>query len=395
MEPIALPTLSLRRDNPLDPPPECPAHRAAGITRTRLPTGQDAWLVSRYQDIRALSTDPRISSNLNGLGTVSHEPLPRRHPGAPEHITNLDGDEHQRFRTPIAQHFTLRRLRELTDYVRASSEACFAEMRRQGPGVDLVQALATRVPADTICRLFGLPAEDQATFRQLASLALGGFARTDEERQAGPRMFTYLAQIVADKHQHADDGLFSDLVHGGYGFSDQETLIMAGTLLVAGFDTTANMLSLGTYALLEKRSQWDELRARPERVDAVTDELMRYLTVMQRGILRRAAEDFSYGDVAFARDDLVLLYLPSGNRDPDLVPDPDVLDVTRSPSPHVGYGYGPHRCLGQQLARMEMAIVWCGLVRHFPDLRLAIPAEQVKFRSDTVVLGIEELPVAW
>jgi cytochrome P450 len=396
VESITAPELSLHRPNPVDPPPECPAHRAGGISRVRLPTGQVAWLVSRYEDIRALAVDPRISSHLNGLGTVSHEPVPRRHPNAPEHITNLDGAAHRRFRLPIARHFTARRLTQLAEYVRETADACFAEMERHGPGVDLVRTLAMRVPSDTICRLFGLPVADQGTFHELATLALGGFARSEEEqRAAGPRMFGYLAGIVADKHEHPDDGLFSDLVHGGYGFTDEEVLVLSGTLLVAGFDTTANMLALGTYALLDQRDQWDALAAAPDRAEAVGEELMRYLTVMQRGILRRAATDFDHAGTHFAEDDLVLLFLAAGDRDPDLVADPDVLDVTREPVRHLGFGYGPHQCIGQQLARLEMSVVWSGLVRRFPGLRLAVPAAEIRFRSDTVVFGVEELPVTW
>jgi cytochrome P450 len=208
-------------------------------------------------------------------------------------------------------------------------------------------------------------------------------------------MFGYLAGIVADKHEHPDDGLFSDLVHGGHGFTDEEVLVLSGTLLVAGFDTTANMLALGTYALLDQRDQWDALAAAPDRAEAVGEELMRYLTVMQRGILRRAATDFEYAGTRFAEDDLVLLFLPAGNRDPDLVAEPDVLDVTRDPVRHLGFGYGPHQCIGQQLARLEMGVVWSGLARRFPGLRLAVPAEEIRFRSDTVVFGVEELPVTW
>ncbi|MFH8404375.1 cytochrome P450 [Streptomyces sp. NPDC018019] len=396
METSIVPALSLDRDDPLDPPGPCARYRAAGIHKVRIPTGYEAWLVTRHEDIRALASDKRISSFLHGLGTVSHERLPSRGDGDVPHITNLDGADHLRLRMPVARHFTARRVRRLEEAVTRITRECLADLERQGPGADLVRTVGLRVPSFTICALFGLPREDQEMFERLAMTALGGFAQDrEEQQQAAPELFAYLAKVVGTKRSEPDDALFSDLIHGGHGLSDQEVLVLIGTLLVAGYDTTAHMISLGVYALLRNRPQWELLAADPSLADSAVEELLRHLTVMQRGLLRRAKEDLQYGGAEIRKDDLVLLHLPAGNHDPDFASLPDELDITREPGRHLAFGYGPHQCIGQQLARMELRVVYRELTNRFPAMRLQLPDERTTFRDAHVVYGPEELPVTW
>ncbi|MGV4924105.1 cytochrome P450 [Streptomyces sp. BHT-5-2] len=391
-----MPALSLDRGDPLDPPGPCAHYREAGIHKVRIPTGYDAWLVSRHDDIRSVAADKRISSFLHGLGTVSHERLPRRGDADVPHITNLDGADHLRLRMPVARHFTARRVRQLEEAITAMTHECLVDLERSGPGTDLVRTVGMRVPSFTICALFGLPRADQEMFERLAMTALGGFADSRAEQQrAAPELFTYLAEVVERKKQAPDDALFSDLVHGGHGLSDQEILTLIGTLLVAGYDTTAHMISLGVYAMLRDRPQWEALVQDPALADLAVEELLRYLTVMQRGLLRRANEDLTFDGVDIRKDDLVLLHLPAGNHDPDFVPLPDQLDITRPPGRHLAFGYGPHQCIGQQLARMELRVVYRELAVRFPTLRMAHAEEETSFRSEHVVYGLEKLPVTW
>jgi cytochrome P450 len=189
--------------------------------------------------------------------------------------------------------------------------------------------------------------------------------------------------------------MLSGLITSGEDLTDEEISGMGVLLLVAGHETTANMLGLGTLTLLTNPDQLAALRADPSLIDNTVEELMRFLTILQLGTIRTALEDVELAGRVVKAGETLSLSLPAANRDPERFSDPDKFDITRSANGHLSFGHGVHQCLGQQLARIEMRIAYARLFEEFPDLRLAVPVEEVPLRTDMGIYGVHELPVEW
>ncbi|MET9340311.1 cytochrome P450, partial [Nonomuraea sp. NPDC003804] len=266
-------------------------------------------------------------------------------------------------------------------------------MEKAGPTADLVTAFAKPIPSVIICELLGVPYEDRASFQENIDKFLGGEAGDEELIAAYTATQQYLAQLVAAKRANPTDDVLSDLTDSD--LTDEELQGMALILLSAGFDTTANMLALGTFALLRNPEQLAALRDDPALIDQAVEELLRYLTVV-KGLMRVALEDFELGGQTIKAGSMVILSYNTANRDPERFSDPHVLDLRRQDGGHLAFGHGIHQCLGQQLARVEMRVAFPALVNRFPTLRLAVPADEVALRPETAdVYGVKSLPVTW
>jgi cytochrome P450 len=368
------------------------------VYRALLPSGQEAWIVTRHEDVRAALSDPRLSADLTKPGypvlraQASESPLKGT-------FMRADGEAHQRVRRMLNDEFTLRRAEAMRPVVQRTVDRLLDQMEQDGPPVDLVQALALPVPSIVICGLLGVPYQDREVFQE-RTLAMIDTKRTpDEVRAASMGIYQYLDQLVAARLDTAADDLISRLIEAQVrpGHLDRRELVMICLILLAGgHETTANMISLGTLALLQNPDQLTQLRADPSLVPGAVDELLRHQTIMQIGIYRAALEDVEIGGQQIRAGEGVIALLDGANRDETVFPDAERLDIHRGARAHLGFSYGPHHCVGRTLARVELEVTFASLLSRFPHLELAVPLEELRFRPPTIGLyGVEALPVGW
>ncbi|WP_410661811.1 cytochrome P450 [Amycolatopsis sp. lyj-112] len=374
---------------PFDPPRELTELREdRPLTRMVYPDGHDGWLVTSHELVRAVLADTRFSSRYE----LMHYPFP----GGPEEmppatvgdLTGVDAPEHTRYRQLLARHFTVRRMRLLTERVQQVCEERLDAMAEQGPPVDLVTAFAQPVPALMICELLGVPYADHEFFQRQAQLLTSSSAPMEEKGAAMNALFEYLHALVLAKRAAPTDDLLSELTTSD--LSDDELAGVGSFLLGAGLDTTANMLALGTFALLNNPGQLAGLST----PDTAVEELLRYLTIAHTNV-RTALSDVELGGELVRAGETVTISMQTADRDPARYPDPDTLDLSREAIGHVALGHGIHQCLGQQLARVEMKVAFPALFARFPTLRLAVDPAEVPLRTDSSIHGVHELPVAW
>ncbi|MGW0801531.1 cytochrome P450 [Nonomuraea sp. NPDC002799] len=381
---------------PFDPPKELTEAREHGpISRFPFPGGHQGWLVTGYDLVRSVLADPRFSSRREFM---RHHPLvdygdievPAAPPGE---FLLMDEPQHGRYRKPLVGKFTVRRMRLLTERVEQVTAEHLDAMDKAGPSADLVTAFAKPIPAIIICELLGVPYEDRGSFQDNIDKFLGGEVGDDELIAAYIATQSYLAELVAAKRANPTDDLLSDLTDGD--LTDEELKGMALILLSAGFDTTANMLALGTFALLQNPEQMAALRDNPALTDKAVEELLRYLSVAKQ-FMRTALEDIELGGQTIKAGTTVILSLSTANRDPERFTNPHALDLARQDGGHLAFSHGIHQCLGQQLARVELRVALPALLNRFPTLRLAVPADEVALRPETAdIYGVKSLPVTW
>ncbi|MEV4752322.1 cytochrome P450 [Streptosporangium sp. NPDC049248] len=381
---------------PFDPPKELLDAREHGpISRYTFPSGHQGRLVTGYDLVRSILADPRFSSRRE---LMRHHPLVdygdiEVPPAPPGEFLLMDEPQHSRYRKPLVGRFTVRRMRQLTERVEQITAEHLDAMEQAGPTADLVTAFAKPIPSVIICELLGVPYEDRGRFQENIDTFLGGEAGDEEMFAAYTATQDYLAELVAAKRADPTDDVLSDLLDSD--LTDEELKGMALILLSAGFDTTANMLALGTFALLRNPEQLAALRADPTLTDRAVEELLRYLSVAKQ-FLRVALEDVELGGQTIEAGTTVILSYNTANRDPERFADPHVLDLGRQDGGHLAFGHGIHQCLGQQLARVEMRVALPALLDRFPTLRLAVPAEEVALRPETAdIYGVKSLPVTW
>ncbi|MGY4987687.1 cytochrome P450 [Streptomyces nigrescens] len=383
------------RSCPFDPPEEYRTLREQEpVAPVTFPDGAAGWLVTRYDDVRTVLSDPRFSAKRIVLrpGGGGMEDAPPPPPGL---FIMMDAPEHTRFRRLLTGQFTVRRMRQLAPAVeKIVAEQLDAMAAAEGP-VDLVQAFALPVPSLVICELLGVPYADREEFQRNSATIVRLNSSPEEFQQAQAAMRGFIHQLVLSKRDNPTDDILSELVQSGE-LTDEELAGVGVLLLIAGHETTANMIALGTMCLLQNPEQLAALRADPSLMDGAVEELLRYLTVVQFGVRRTALEDVELHGQQIKEGSMVVASLASGNRDTEhLADDPEALDVGRSHTAHLAFGHGIHQCLGQQLARAEMKAALSALLDRFPTLRLAVPVEEVPMRDDMLVYGVHELPVTW
>ncbi|MGW6906117.1 cytochrome P450 [Streptomyces sp. NPDC054940] len=384
-----LPT-ARRSGCPFDPPTELiDARRHGPISRYTHPGGKPGWLITGYDLVRSVLADPRFSSRKELLNVVDFE-LP---PAPPGEFLLMDDPQHGRYRKPLVGKFTARRMRLLTERIEQITTNCLDAMEKAGPPTDLVTAFAKPIPTIIICELLGVPYEERASFQEQVDSFMNGEPSDEELIAAYTATQEYLAGLVAAKRANPTDDVLSELTDSD--LTDEELKGISLILLAAGFDTTANMLSLGTFALLQHPAQLAALRADPALADRAVEELLRYLSVA-KSFMRTALVDVEVGGQTIEAGTTVVLSYNTANRDPERFTDPHVLDLHRQDGGHLAFGHGVHLCLGQQLARIEMRVAFSALLNRFPTLRLAVPAEEVGLRPETAdIYGVKSLPVTW
>jgi cytochrome P450 len=371
-----------------------------GVRRFTNAFGMQVYLVTRHEDVKAVLADHERFSNVRppgfavqGVPQASEEEQAAARSG---NLLGLDPPEHSRLRRMLTPEFTIRRMKRLEPRIVEIVDAQLDAMERVGPPTDLVEGFALPIPSLVICELLGVPYDDREDFqrrsvRQL-DLSLPIPQRLELQRQARAYMTTLVARA---RHQPGDDILGMLVREHGDELTDDELVGVAGLLLLAGHETTSNMLGLGTLALLRHPEQLAVVRDDPDAAGPAIEELLRWLSIVQTAIPRITTTDVEIAGVRIPAGNLVFPSLPSGNRDADFVSSPDTLDIGRGAPGHLAFGHGVHHCLGAPLARMEMRIAFPALLRWFPELALAEDFTDVQFRTWNFIYGLKSLEVSW
>lgn len=392
------PLLPMERVNPFHPPAEYETLRAGGMRRFTWPNGVQAWLVTRYADVRDALRDPRLSVDKTvsrppslALGRSSKVMLPRS-------LVGMDPPEHTRFRGPVMRELTVRRVARLRPRIERIVADHLDRMEHEGPPVDLVQSFALPVPSLVICELLGVPADDQPEFQRHTQVISAVDAPSEEVHAASAALMDYISELIRSKRRSPGDDILSHLARDfpeAAGPAEDGVLGNGMLLLIAGHETTANMLALSVATLLRWPDQLAVMKTGGDAVDSAVEELLRFHAVIQYGLVRRASADLVLGGQQIRAGEWVVCSLASANRDTELCPHAGSLLAGRDPRAHVSFGYGIHQCAGQHLARLELGIALSALFERFPGLRLAEPADRLQFRTDMFVYGLHKLPLEW
>lgn len=399
-EPVTLPPLHMRR-NAFDPTPELGEIREADGVRTVISAlGNPVHLITRHEDVKAVLSDHERFSNsrppgftLPGAPEMSEEELASARAG---NLLGLDPPEHQRLRRMLTAEFTIRRMKRLEPRIVEIVGARLDAMTAAGPPSDLVADFALPIPSLAICELLGVPYEDRDDFQHRSTLQLDLSLPIAERLALQRQSREYMRGLVGRARRDPGEDILGMLVRDhGDELSDDELVGIAGLLLLAGHETTSNMLGLGVLALLRHPEQLAAVRDDPDAVGPAVEELLRWLSIVQNAIPRFTTTDVEVAGVRISAGELVFASLPAGNRDPEFIDSPDVLDIRRGAPGHLAFGHGVHHCLGAPLARMEMRIAIPALLRRFPTLALAEPFDSVQYRSFHFIYGLKSLAVTW
>ncbi|MFE5162748.1 cytochrome P450 [Streptomyces sp. NPDC056697] len=386
---------------PFAPPPELlRLHATRPLSRVRLWDGSTPWLVTRYDDQRALYSDQRLSVDparpgFPHMSAAFQEALSKNPPS----FLHMDDPGHARIRRMVTGPFIVKRIEAMRPAVQRMTDD-FIDTMLAGPNpADLVAALALPLPSLVICELLGVPYEDHAFFQSKSAVGVRRDASPEETRATGGALLAHLDEQLQAKLADPADDLLSDLAaRTTTGDLTRHEAAMLGLLLLgAGHETTANMIALGVLAFLEHPDQFAIVRDTddPKTVAGAVEEMLRYLTIVHNGQRRLALEDIEIGGQVIRAGEGVIIPGATGNWEHGVFPGPERLDVHRDARRHMAFGFGVHQCLGQPLARLELQVVYRTLFRRVPTLRRATALESIPFKDDGVVYGVYELPVSW
>jgi cytochrome P450 len=435
-DPIPIPR---RRSDPCQRPDEYATLREERpVARLLLADGSLGWLLTRYADVCTLLTDPRFTAR-DRVVSEAVRVLPATLTARlrdQQSLLNMDPPEHTRLRRLLAAQFSVRRMRRLLPRIRRIVADRVAALQAAGAPADLVPLFAQPIPLLVICELLGVPEADRAEFQNRSMLPQRLGEDLAAVLRASDEMYEYMRRLTLAKRAEPADDVLSALADPANGLTEVELAGLGTTLLVAGFETTANMIGLGCYLLLRDPERYAalvaavradpdgagqsqlpagtqlppeadpeadpdadpdrmEVAGEPALVESAVEELLRYLTIMQFGLNRRAVAEVPIGGELIRPGEMVYGALASANTDPRRFPDPDRFDLERGRTAHLAFGYGVHQCVGQLLARLELRVALAELARRLPALRLAVPAAEVPMRQDMVIYGVHRLPVTW
>ncbi|MGB3481208.1 MAG: cytochrome P450 [Mycobacterium sp.] len=395
-----LPPLHMRRTD-FNPVPELREIRESTGVRTVINAfGMPVYLVTRHEDVKAVLADPQVFSNERPPGFVlpGAPPMTEEEQRAAQsgNLLGLDPPRHTRLRRMLTGEFTGRRMKRLEPRIQQIVDTHLDAMQKAGPPSDLVTDFALPIPSLVICELLGVPYDDRDGFQHRTARQLDLSIPIEERFALQREGREYMAALVTQTRRDPGEDMLGMLVreHGDE-LTDDELVGVANLLLVAGHETTSNMLSLGTLALLRHPDQLAAVRDDPDSVGPAVEELLRWLSIVHSGIPRITTVDTEVAGVPIPAHQLVFVSLPSANRDPASIDNPEDLDISRGAMGHLAFGHGVHHCLGAPLARMEMRIAFPALLRRFPSLQLAEPFDDVAFRSFHFIYGLQSLQVSW
>lgn len=387
---------------PFAPPPDVMTlAKERPLSRVRIWDGSTPWLITGYEQCRELFSDSRVSvdDRMPGFPHWNAGMLATVHK-RPRSVFTSDGEEHTRFRRMLSKPFTFKRVEGLRPTIQQITDEHIDAMLAGPKPADIVTALALPVPSLVISQLLGVPYEDAQMFQHHATVGLARYATGEDTAKGAISLHKYLCRLVEAKMENSAEDAVSDLaerVKAGE-LSVKEAAQLGTGLLIAGHETTANMIGLGVLALLEHPDQLVVMRDAedPKIIASAVEELLRYLSIIQNGQRRVAVEDIHIAGEVIQAGDGIIIDLAPANWDPDAFPEADRLYLHRSGADrNVAFGYGRHQCVGQQLARAELQIVFHTLFRRIPTLALAVPVADIPFKHDRLAYGVYELPVNW
>jgi cytochrome P450 len=367
----------------------------APLARVRMPYGDPAWLITGYHNARAVWADPRLRRD-----TGNDEPRMT----AQVRFTNLmsmDPPDHSRLRRLVAKAFTAARVEQLRERTQRIADRLVDDMVRAGPSADLVDDFAVPLPATVMCELLGVPVADRQRFHGWVEVVVSATSRSDAKiREYNARLAHYIAGLIQRRRvEPSDADLIGALVRARDSedrLSERELVGLVVLLLGVGFETTSTEIPNFVYTLLTGAGGWDQLRAQPQLSPLAVDELIRYVPIISYATFPRyAVQDLPLDGGVIRAGEAVLVHQAAANRDERVFADPDRLDFTRSPNPHLSFGHGPHHCLGAPLARMQLQVALATLLRRLPRLRLAVREEEIPWKRGLSVRGPSALPVTW
>lgn len=386
---------------------ECPYHPPELYKRARaeqpiyavtLWNGQRAWLVTRYDDVKAILTDPRFSGQFSRPDfpavTEARVAIDKQERA----FIAMDNPQHGRYRRMFTAEFSSKRMLALRPQIEALAQQLLDQLIAKGPPADLVIEIATEFPALVMCALFGSPHEDHTFIMECAAARHGMTQTAGTATNKARELVAYMRRLIDVKEANPVDDMVSRIITQYVipGQLSRDDFAEIGAMILrGGHDTTVNMIGMGTLLLLQNEQLRDQLRAAPELIPAAIEELLRFVSPVQYAPRRVALEDVEMGGVLIRKGDGIFPLLQAANRDECVFPNPDELDITRDNASQLAFGFGIHQCLGQMLARVELQIMFAAILERLPNLRLAAPVEEIRFKSDMQIYGIYNLPVTW
>ena len=362
----------------------------------------DVVLVTRYEDVIEGLKHPLLSSDLKrsgGIGTGIFDAwwVPKVFKSIQDSMVTSDDPDHRRLRNLVHQAFTPRVIEKMRARVNEVTDELLDKMAKK-KHVELIEDFALPLPLTIISDMMGIPAEDRPRFHKWSNkfleVATGDPKIMIRQLPNGIRMYRFFERMIELRRRDPQDDLLTALVNAeadGDRLSQDELISMIFLLLLAGHETTVNLIGNGTLALMEFPGQMKLLRERPDLIGCAVEELLRYSNPVEHGNIRIALDDFELGGYPIKKGNIVLLLISSANRDEAVFDEPDQLDITRNPNRHLSFGFGIHYCLGAPLARLEGQIAIQKLVDRFPEMKLAVPREEIVWRNTTAVRGVKKL----
>ncbi|MFI6121962.1 cytochrome P450 [Streptomyces sp. NPDC051064] len=398
--PVAHPPFPYARQGPFTAPAQYAEMIEKGVTQVTLAqSGLRVWTVTGYANVRSLLTDPRVSASRRLPGFPFYFIAP------PEFRTETsfigyDAPEHTRARGKVAAAFTYQRVQKMRGRIQEVVDEHIDRMLDLAPPVDFHRLFSLSLPTTVICEMLGVPQDDHDFIIEHSNNMFGGRSAPEQRRAAIIEVNAYVEKLVRLKTETPGEDVISMAIaayeESGEEYTERDLVNMVRMLMNGGHETTASMISFGTAALLEHPEQLAELLADPEKmIGPATEELLRVVTIGDVGVPRVALEDIEIDGTVIPAGDGILCLLLTANRDPEVFPDPDELILSRGSRKQVGFGYGAHLCIGAELARLEMQIVWTTLFRRIPSLRLVKPLDEVPRKEGAIVYGVHELHVTW
>lgn len=392
------PAFPFPADDPLDPPAEYARLRAAEpVTRVTLPSGDPAWLVTRYNDVRKVLSQPRFSrAAITAPGAPPVLPIAR----GSRSLIVMDPPEHTRLRSLISKAFSARRIESLRPRIQEITDGLLDDMAEAGPPADLMAGLARQLPIRVICELLGVPYEDMPRFQAWTDLMLNyGAANRESVIEGVGRLNVYLTRLIESKREVPQDDLLSVLIAAREQddrLTEEDLLSFGYTLLGAGYHTTTSAIGYSVLLLMRSPGQLRRLRDDPALLPTAVEELLRCSQAATGlGGLRIATEDVEFGGRVIRAGDPVMPSINSANRDESVFAGSGILNLARSPNPHIAFGYGIHHCIGATLSRTELQIALGSLLRRFDELTLVVPASELEWNLDAAFRRPRELAVHW
>jgi cytochrome P450 PksS len=376
------------------------------IHRVTPPEGQSFWVITRYADVDAVLRDNRFVKNWRSVMTPEQlAKLPEVSPAfetLSQHMLALDPPDHTRLRTLVSKAFTPRMIEQLRPRIQSIADELLDAVQDKGT-MDLIDDYAFPLPITVITDMLGVPIADQDKFRVWSNTIVSGSGTlgsgpSEEQTAAAQAFIDYLRVFFAEKRANPGDDLTSALIRAeeaGDTLSEEELYAMIFLLLIAGHETTVNLIGNGMLALLQHPDQMALLRSNPGLIKPAIEELLRYEPPVETSSGRFASEDIEIGGTLIAKGEIVMVAIAAANCDPEQFANPDMLDITRTPNPHLAFGKGIHYCLGAPLARLEGEIAINTLLQRMPNLRLNMAPEEVKWRPGILLRGLTRLPVAF